>query len=229
METTNIILHSLIYLVFFLSVWAAKNGKFNRLINDGGALTENLLSLILFHLSGIFLLGYIPLFFIHSEVDKIIFSYRLPHSFFIFCYILIFVFLLFFSIRQAKKDYLDRIEKSANHICFSIDLLTSYFAFRIFFLAVYELWFRGLLLFDCISDFGLPAAVAINLVLYVLVHIFNGRKEMLACIPFGLLVCALSIVFNAVWPAILLHAGFSLFYEITFYKLHSNKIKTVSS
>jgi membrane protease YdiL (CAAX protease family) len=96
----------------------------------------------------------------------------------------------------------------------SSSFLIGYFIIRIVFLVVYELWFRGFLLFDSISWIGMPAAVALNVILYVLVHIFNSKKEILVCIPFGIVLCFFSIVFNAAWPAIILHIGFSVVYEI---------------
>jgi hypothetical protein len=51
----------------------------------------------------------------------------------------------------------------------------------------------------------------------------------LACIPFGLLVCFFSIFFNSVLPAIMLHIGFSLVYEINIYRLNLINSKTVKS
>ncbi|SHG50651.1 hypothetical protein SAMN05443549_104266 [Flavobacterium fluvii] len=65
--------------------------------------------------------------------------------------------------------------------------------------------------------------------LYVLVHIFNSKKGILACIPFGLMVCFFSITFNSSWPAILLHIVFSSIYELNFCRLNLINPKTVKS
>jgi membrane protease YdiL (CAAX protease family) len=79
------------------------------------------------------------------------------------------------------------------------------------FIAGYESWFRGWVLMDCLSYFN--PVVAINIALYSLLHIVNGRGEMLACLPFGLLLCLLSIWVGAAWPAIIIHTTFTLAYE----------------
>ncbi|MBC7845079.1 MAG: CPBP family intramembrane metalloprotease [Flavobacterium sp.] len=85
------------------------------------------------------------------------------------------------------------------------------------------------MLFYFVGWFGIPLAVFMNVVLYVLVHIFNSKKELLACIPFGLMVCFFSIIFNSAWPAILLHIGFSSVYELNFWRLNLMNSKTVKS
>jgi membrane protease YdiL (CAAX protease family) len=51
-------------------------------------------------------------------------------------------------------------------------------------------------------------------VLYTLLHAPAGKKEMIACIPFGAILCGVCIWVNAVWPAMLLHVALSMTYEI---------------
>src|SRR5204863_272627 len=82
------------------------------------------------------------------------------------------------------------------------------------FLSAYETWFRGYLLSDCIISFGVPVAILINIVLYSLLHIVNGKKEIVGCIPFGSLLCILCIWTNAAWPAILIHVALTISYEV---------------
>jgi membrane protease YdiL (CAAX protease family) len=91
------------------------------------------------------------------------------------------------------------------------------------------MFFRGFLLFGSIAVMGIPLAVSLNVLLYVLLHLFNSKKEMLACIPFGLLLCWLSVLFNAAWPAMILHACFSLLYEIRIYQSIFTIQKTAQS
>jgi len=76
---------------------------------------------------------------------------------------------------------------------------------RLLFLACYEWFFRGLLLYSCRDLFDSRAAVIINLVLYALAHFHKSRKEIVACIPFGLLLCVFTLWWHSVWPAIILH------------------------
>ena len=95
-----------------------------------------------------------------------------------------------------------------------------YFIIRIVFLFCYELWFRGFLLFDNISKLGILSAIVINVFAYVLLHIFKSKKEIVACIPFGIAACYLSLLFNAAWPAIILHVSISMVYELNIYRAY---------
>jgi membrane protease YdiL (CAAX protease family) len=81
------------------------------------------------------------------------------------------------------------------------------------FLVSYEWFFRGCILFSCIDLFGTIPAITINLVLYALIHSFNGKKEMYGSVPFGLMLCLFTIWYQSVWPAILLHLLLSSAYE----------------
>jgi len=89
-----------------------------------------------------------------------------------------------------------------------------YFLFRVLFLAAYETWFRGFLLTDCMSSWSVPFAIGVNITAYMLLHAVNGKNEMLACIPFGLLLCLLSFWVNAAWPAIFIHVALTMSCEV---------------
>ena len=80
-----------------------------------------------------------------------------------------------------------------------------YAASRIAFLIVYEWFFRGLLLITSCAMFGTASAVVINVLLYMLAHFHKDRKEILGCIPFGLLLCAFTIWWQSIWPAVAMH------------------------
>ena len=81
------------------------------------------------------------------------------------------------------------------------------------FLVCYEWFFRGLVLFSCVSAFGIIPAVLINLLLYAIIHSFSGKKEFLGSIPFGIMLCGFALWWHSVWPAILLHMLLSASYE----------------
>lgn len=76
----------------------------------------------------------------------------------------------------------------------------------ILYLAAYEYLFRGLLLLSCLEAFGLWPAITINLALYAALHLPKGMKEAIAAIPFGALICYLTIESQSILPAILLHS-----------------------
>jgi hypothetical protein len=212
------------YVLFFVLSWIGKTYNSNRLINDDGEFTSKPGKLIGFHSIGIIVLGLVPGILLNYSVLKIVTGDKTP-PILVFLYLMIFIIIVTIALKQSKSVYEKKqgLSESLNRLF--PDFFISYFIIRALFLFVYELWFRGFLLFDCVNWIGIPLAVSLNIFLYVLVHVFNGQKEMCACIPFGILVCVLSILFDAVWPAIILHIGFSLVYELTIYRLNLITLK----
>src|SRR5690348_6476804 len=72
-------------------------------------------------------------------------------------------------------------------------LVFVYGSLRLLYLISYECFFRGSLLMSLCLLAGVTWGVIINISLYTLVHILKGKKEILACIPFGLLVCVFTV------------------------------------
>jgi hypothetical protein len=77
------------------------------------------------------------------------------------------------------------------------------------YLFAYELMFRGFIL-TTLMPFGVVAAVAVNIALYVAVHIPKGLSEAVGAIPFGLVVCYLTISYGTIWAAFFLHLALAL-------------------
>jgi len=84
---------------------------------------------------------------------------------------------------------------------------------RIIFLITYEWFVHGLLLISCCAWLGISRGIIINTVLYVVLHIHKNKKEMLGCIPFGLLLCAFTIWWQSIWPAIIFHLQIAIINE----------------
>jgi membrane protease YdiL (CAAX protease family) len=134
------------------------------------------------------------------------------------------LFLLIASCRLAEKEYKLNTDRGTRSWPPGNSFLIVYFITRSIFIIAYELWFRGFLLIDSVAFFGIPTALLLNVGLYALLHIVNGKREVLACIPFGLLLCFLCIWQGAAWPAIAIHLTLTLSYEISM----TNKIITKS-
>ncbi|HRO70590.1 MAG TPA: CPBP family intramembrane metalloprotease [Chitinophagaceae bacterium] len=100
-------------------------------------------------------------------------------------------------------------------------------ALRSIFLISYEWFFRGVLLFGCMSITGAASAILINLVLYAFIHGVNGKREVLGSIPFGLLLCLLTIWCHSVWPAVVLHLILSFSYESSLLSTYLKKSKII--
>jgi membrane protease YdiL (CAAX protease family) len=122
-------------------------------------------------------------------------------------------------------------KKITNHTSFTPSLPSSFllsFGFvRTLFLIVYEFFFRGVLLFVMMEDFGTEAAVIINILLYVLIHWFN-KIERTGAVPMGLVLCLATIYYNSVWPAVFIHVALALSHEFTLfsrYYLFTQKLR----
>ena len=93
-------------------------------------------------------------------------------------------------------------------------LALSFIFIRTLFLIVYEFFFRGVMLFVMAEDFGLAAAVIINLFLYVLAHWYD-KKQRYGAVIMGAILCGVSIYYHSVWPATIIHLSLALSHEIT--------------
>ncbi|NND32112.1 MAG: CPBP family intramembrane metalloprotease [Saprospiraceae bacterium] len=90
----------------------------------------------------------------------------------------------------------------------------------VLYVAAYEFLIRGVLLFSTLSVYNQATSIAINVGLYAIIHIPKGLKETLASIPFGVVMCLLTLESQSIWPAIVVHATlalsnewFSLYYQ----------------
>jgi len=101
--------------------------------------------------------------------------------------------------------------------------IVSFLIIRLTFLVVYELFFRGILLYSAVYTLGITYGVLINIGLYTLVHFSAKPKVILACIPFGLYLCGITIWLSSVWPAVVFHCTLALVGEGGFLLKFNNK------
>lgn len=121
-------------------------------------------------------------------------------------------FLAFRSSKHSDKETTDLSD-------YPFSKAWEYFIIRFVFLLAYEFFFRGVILFALLDVFSLTEAIIYNTLLYVLIHIFDSRKEILGAIPFGITLCLFTYLTNSVWYAFFMHLTLSAVYEISiFYK-----------
>jgi membrane protease YdiL (CAAX protease family) len=202
-------------------LWLSKAKQGLRLFDDCG-FVANPPMLILLHAGGIILFLF-PLLFSHFN-SFVLFSNNDFESPAAWVTIICFLLLLFISPKIAQKKY----SKSAGNVLRGklpgMKFIILYFIVRILFICVYESWFRGYLLSDSTSSMGWVLAVLLNISLYAFLHIVNGKDEVIACFPFGILLCCLCTWQGAVWPAIVLHLALTVPYEISLLrKMNPNK------
>ncbi len=78
------------------------------------------------------------------------------------------------------------------------------------YLFAYEFLFRGILLTVCVQTLGVWPAIAINVAMYSAVHLPKGLPETIGAIPFGLLICFITLTTGTIWVAVVVHVILSL-------------------
>ena len=90
-------------------------------------------------------------------------------------------------------------------------------AIRFAFLFCYEFFFRGVLLYKFLEFSSLSMAVFYSTMLYVLIHIFDSRKEIIGAIPFGVVLCLFAYFSRSIWYVFLIHLSLSAVYEFSMF------------
>ena len=103
-------------------------------------------------------------------------------------------------------------------------LLLIYFPLRTVYIAAYEYFFRGILLFSCLQVFNSFWAILVNTVFYLVAHLMGDKKEKMGTLLLGPLLCVACIMASSYWPAVFVHLSLTLFYEGTFIRLTQHSI-----
>ena len=107
----------------------------------------------------------------------------------------------FFPWTKFKNDHQQEMAGVKLHLSSVI----FYVSLRIITLIIYEFFFRGLMLVLFSASLGVEWSIVINILLYTVIHLQKEKKEIIGCIPFGLLLCVFTIWWQSVWPAIIFH------------------------
>lgn len=89
------------------------------------------------------------------------------------------------------------------------------------YLFAYEFMFRGILLTTCYYSFGFWPAVAINLSFYSATHIPKGLNETIGAIPYGLLLCYVTISSGSIAVSFITHVALALTND--YFSVHHSK------
>ena len=213
MHNTAIITYASTYVLFFAMLCISKTKKSNRFVSAQD-FTQSPRLLLLLHLAGIFLFGILPL--LNQAPVEIVISLNTSAAILATLLTLIVICFILVTVPQiVLKQINSHVYETNKHPPFRPSFLISYFIIRILFITAYEIWFRSFLLNACIEVSGMLIALLFNITLYAILHSVNGKKEMLACLPFGLLLCFLCIGQGSVWPAIAIHVALTLSYEVS--------------
>lgn len=113
---------------------------------------------------------------------------------------------------SAKESNRNRQERIPGFT--TIFFIPVYLLLRSVYLIVYECLFRGIMLLLFINTVGTNIGIVLSTLFYTLAHSYSSRKEIIGTIPFGFLLCCLTLVHQSVWPAIIIHLLLALSNEI---------------
>jgi membrane protease YdiL (CAAX protease family) len=82
------------------------------------------------------------------------------------------------------------------------------------YLLLYELYFRGYLLFIAFPEMPLWMIVGFNVFLYSFVHVVKNRQQVLLSIPFGLVLVGITYYTGHIWFAFIIHLVLAIGFEL---------------
>ena len=199
------------FIVYFIISYAYKILKIQN-VEEALLTSRGLLLINLKHILGILLFGLI-FYLITPEYRFLINSFEIPNLNILLLLLGVVFISALLAFTLVKKNLKNKAEISQyNHNQGWI-----YFIIRIVFLISYEFFFRGVLLFFFIENNGLILAIIISTSLYVLIHIFDTKAEILGAIPFGIVLCLFSYFTNNIWAAFIIHGTLSGVYEVSMF------------
>lgn len=170
------------------------------------------------HLLGIVLFG-ILFYAILPELRYLVDLVVIPRL-----YMLLLFFSTLFLCTYLSKFSANKFEtENSNKSHYDFSNAWVYFLIRFGFLLCYEFFFRGILFFKLLEFASLPLAILYGTILYVLIHIFDSKKEIIGAIPFGIVLYLFTYFTNSIWYAFLIHLALSAVYEISLF--HSLTLK----
>lgn len=176
---------------------------------------------IALHLAGILLMGLLPWKLFHKMpflTDQLFTTP--PTAPMIFTTFILSIAAALLALREAKKmDALANLNSMpAPHYIYT------YLPIRIVYIASYEYFFRGILLFSSLQLMNAFWAILLNTGFYLLAHILGDKKEVLGTLLLGPLLCAACMIASSFWPAVVVHLFLTLFYEISYLRISYKRI-----
>lgn len=224
METGEIGLrvHGILFSILFLMhAWAFRTGSLKFFSPEGWP--RNIWSHFTLLFAGIILWGVFPVWY--HGLDKsfsLLFGKEGISCTWTVAVIAICMLAFLIGKRQAK---LVNFSEAHFHLKPTSPTLIVYFFARTIFLISYEMWFRGWFLSELVAETGeIWIPIGINTALYSLIHFFAGRKEAVSAIPFGIVLCLITIETQILWAAAVIHLFLSLGFELNFIRRLNNGI-----
>ena len=184
-----------------------------RLVKTDGEATDNTWWVVFQKLTGFVFLGVIPLGVVLAVLPHSLVDYGLGFSHTVLSLLWVLglaAVVIPLNINAARRPAnlayypMIRAARWSPRLVLTNALATTAYLFA------YELMFRGILLSVCVSVLGVWPAIAINVALYSTTHLPKGAAETIGAIPFGLLVCYITLTTGTIWVAVVIHLILSL-------------------
>lgn len=181
---------------------------------------------VLFHrLSGVLLFGLIPLLSIFLSGDEYSeFGLKLPGVSTLLWTLLLALIILpvnFFIARSSQNlSMYPQIRKEV----WSIQLLFISAISWCAYLVAYEFMLRGFLFSTTLPVMGLWPSILLNTVIYSLIHMHKGMREMVASVPMGIALCYLTYLTGNIWTSVFTHIIMALTNEWFSIYLHPSMV-----
>lgn len=200
-------------IVFFSVYWLlASSGRLKeRIYNNFNTLTANVLYVIAKRVAGFVLLGVLPLVILllpanNTTLERVGLGFNQGTGRFAIISILLMSLLIIPVVSYgARKPAIFELYPEIRVSRWTGGLIFTEMMTWAVYLLGYEVLFRGVLLFGLAGSLGPVPAVAINVIMYSAAHIPKGKTEALAAIPFGLVLCILTLHSGAIWIAFIVH------------------------
>ena len=205
----------LIYFTLSYKFYVLKLGNLERTL----VAKKPLALLNIRHLIGILLFGVLGYLIFPEYANLLSFDLSSSNPYVLIFAVAVMLLVLFLSRHTANKKYkgLDPLVLEHKQHGFS------YFGIRVIFLFMYEYFFRGILFFALLSLLPLIWAILCCTALYVLIHIFDSKPEIVGAIPFGIILCLLTFYTQTIWVPFVIHCTLSCVYEVSVYNYLNKK------
>ncbi|MFH1319397.1 MAG: CPBP family intramembrane glutamic endopeptidase [Bacteroidota bacterium] len=202
---------------------SASSGIYSFIRGKSGADKEQASWVVFQRITGVIFLGLIPAFICLVLFDKTLVDYGVMIGnpvislyWILGSGILIIIVNMIFAGKPGNMNIYPQIRAKVWSLGLIVINSVSWMAY----LLAYEFLIRGFLLFSCERAFSQWQAIAINTVIYSLVHIPKGAKETIGAIPFGYILCLITFETGTIWVAFFSHVilalsndYFSLYYN----------------
>lgn len=203
----------LLTVVFYSLYWVTASSERIKswFIRNFEAETANILYVLSKRTTGFMLLGVIPLAFLillpgdFSLADAGVGFNPEKRGFTVISVILLSVIIIPVISRSASKPEIMAVYPEIRAARWTNRMMLGETGSWALYLLGYETLFRGVLLFPLAESLGPVTATVINIVLYSAAHLPKGKMETLAAIPFGTVLCILTLQAGTIWIAFLAH------------------------